>query len=248
MQNSDSRRTLALGLIGGLLGALLITSMPAVTAAVGDPIRVGRINRGFATTVLRSPADQTLRVVNTGGGEALNLRVGQGNRPLTVDSNTRIPKLNADRVDNRHANQLVRAAYALEPETITDNGAAASVEITAPTAGLLVLSGSAEVYLHSSAGSRDRVQCSLFVQRGSTTIKRGYHNVTVHEPGTPHTSNDSAICASDAAFGVQPGTYEVGLWFDQIENARISGSAVWAIFVPFDGEGNPPDDLFFFGT
>ena len=59
-----------------------------------------------ASTSLRGNAPQNLRIINTGGdGVALDLRVQAGNAPMLVNSNKIVPRLNADRVDGRHANQ-----------------------------------------------------------------------------------------------------------------------------------------------
>jgi hypothetical protein len=238
MQNPDSRRTLALGLIGGLLGALLITSMPAVMAAVGDPIRIGNTNTGTAPTILRGDADPSLRIVNPSGDPALELRVGQGNRPLRVDSNKRIPKLNADRLDGRNANQMLRVAEDRVSLTPDDNGPAATATITAPTDGFLVMSGSIE--LRGSA--YDEVQCALSVKAQGTTRNYGHHDVVIEDAGGDHTSNGSNVCATDAVTAVPAGTYDVSLTIFWWTNANLEGATVWVIFVPFDGEGNPPDN------
>jgi len=238
MQKADNRHTLAVGLIGGILGALLVASMPAVTAAIGDAVTIGESNRGNATTILRSAADPTLRLVNTSGGTALDLRVGQGNRPLTVDSNKRVPKLNADRVDGRNANQLLRVARGVDGNPPDQDGAAATATITAPTDGYLVMSGSIEV----SGNSRDAVLCSLAVQRGTGTSWQGHHEVIVHNPGDGHTSNARNVCSTDAVRQVPRGTYDVSIWIDFRVTASLKGATVWVMFVPFDGEGNLPEN------
>ena len=87
--------------------------MPAVTAAVGET------SKGNMTTILRS-------------GAAPTLRVGRGNRTLTVDSNKRVPQPNADRVDGRNANQLPRVADDRHSHPPDHNGGAAPATITVP--------------------------------------------------------------------------------------------------------------------
>jgi hypothetical protein len=94
-------------LAGILAGALLMTA-PAVSAAVGDLLGLGEVNRADRTTVLRGVAPASLKVVNTDpAGTTLDLRVRAGNPPLKVNSNARVPRLNADLLDGKHASYFL---------------------------------------------------------------------------------------------------------------------------------------------
>lgn len=96
-------------LLGAVVAALVIASFPAAAATVGDALRLGEANRIDARTTLSGAAPANLRVINTqAGGVALELRVPAGSAPLKVNSNARVPSLNADLLDGRHA-----AAFAL---------------------------------------------------------------------------------------------------------------------------------------
>jgi hypothetical protein len=133
---------------------------------------------------------------------------------------------------------MLRTAYEEYQFAITENGAAVTATITAPTDGFLVMSGSA----HIKGTTKDSVQCSIAVKRGLHTTWRGHHYVTVHDPGGSHTSNQQGVCATDAVLEMPAGTFEVSLWFESLTTAQAKNSVIWVIFVPFDGEGNPPVD------
>lgn len=75
--------------------ALAVVGMDAATyAGTGDSLLLGKFN---------NKTNRTTHIHNTGNGPALSLHA-RGNRPaLAVDSNRKINRLNADRVDGKHA-------------------------------------------------------------------------------------------------------------------------------------------------
>ncbi len=83
--------TLAGNVAGGVLK--VSNSSTATTATA-----VGAANK---STV--SPA---VKATNSGGGPALGLSVGSGKAPMTVNSNTKVANLNADRIDDREASSF----------------------------------------------------------------------------------------------------------------------------------------------
>ena len=76
--------------IAAVLGGLVVTAFAAIAAA-GDPVVVGEVNISDARTRLTGKNDASiLQVVN------------RGTAP------TRVPQLNADRLDGRHASSFLR--------------------------------------------------------------------------------------------------------------------------------------------
>jgi len=92
-------------LAGGVVAALLVTAVPAASAAVSDALRLGTVNfsRGRTTTLVGRGDSAVLKIVNRGGGTALNLRVADDVPPLRVNSTSRVRRLNADLLDGEHA-------------------------------------------------------------------------------------------------------------------------------------------------
>lgn len=86
-------RTLAV-----LLAALLVVAGLDLVAyaANGRPLLLGHRNAETRSATLR----------NTGHGPALRIRTRAGSPPLAVSSGTRVPRLNADRVDGYEASRL----------------------------------------------------------------------------------------------------------------------------------------------
>jgi hypothetical protein len=80
-------------------GMLQVTNNATATTATG----VGVTNK---STV--SPA---VRATNTGGGPALGLAVASGKAPMTVNSDAKVAKLNADRIDDREASSFANATH-----------------------------------------------------------------------------------------------------------------------------------------
>jgi hypothetical protein len=93
---------------------LFAFSSTAFAAVQGDPLLLGITNRiNILTTVTGSVASATFRVINsstapdasgirvhnTGGGPALDLRVLNGKAPMVVSSNGKVNNLNVDMVD-----------------------------------------------------------------------------------------------------------------------------------------------------
>ncbi len=147
-----------MGMATGVLAALVVAGVPVVAATVdgpgtqamlnpGDPLQAGRVNEIDKTTWIRGAApNANLRLVNEAPGPALRLTTQPGSAPLAVDSKVRVPLLNADRVDNRHASELIRVAHAATCCAPDENGPILSVSITAPRPGFLVISGGVDAF------------------------------------------------------------------------------------------------------
>lgn len=98
-------RAAALAVGAVVISAVVLGGATTALAAVpGDPLKLGRINAIDRATKLVGKAKSPRLVIQNGGpGVALRLLVEPGNPPMQVNSTARIPNLNADRVDGRHA-------------------------------------------------------------------------------------------------------------------------------------------------
>ena len=189
-----------------------------------------------------------MQIVNGGSGTAWDLRVRPGSPPLVVNRAQRVPRLNADRVDGKHAsdlldkatydeagdgkvdaasdadlatnaglldgnlasaflpaegtaadsdlvdgkhaNQLIRAAFGSTNSATEANGDAATTTITAPAAGVLVMSGSIEGFASGSVGFFSR---RLTV--GGTVVPGTERDSVVHDEENRSTDGPQNVAA-----------------------------------------------------
>ena len=103
--------TLAVGIVGGMLGASLVGG--AAYAVNGGYLKIGTANSGTKTTSLANSA-----------GTPLSLTAKSGTAPLKVNSGIKVGNLNADRLDN-----LDSTAFALAGGKIAYVGTTASQAI-----------------------------------------------------------------------------------------------------------------------
>src|SRR5215213_3958795 len=94
------------GIVLGALTAILVLLAATAVAGtgVGGIFNLGQDNTVNKTTQLRNTAvfaGPQLRIKNTAGGAAADLQVNAGTAPLTVNSTTKVPNLNADQLDGR---------------------------------------------------------------------------------------------------------------------------------------------------
>jgi len=228
-------------LAGGLIAALVVSALPAIAqvaetnAVPGSNFKLGQTNIVNANTALRGNSGTNLVLRNTGNGVPLNLLTnGNGKPPMAVDSRKVVKNLNADRLDFRHANELIRADFDSTQDAPNPDGAAVTATITAPKPGMLVMGGSVE----ATSNSFDDYRCELRVN-GSFVTGTGRNSV-VHNAGGDHTNNGQENCSTDGGQVVGPGTYSVALHTLNRSFASFDGASVWVIWVPFDGNGNVP--------
>jgi hypothetical protein len=97
------------GLVGAVVAAVVLLAFPAA-GAVGSGLILGQGNSADAVTSLSGAATANLRITNSqAGAPALDLRVVSGSAPLKVNSTTRVPNLNADRLDGKHGGAYLLA-------------------------------------------------------------------------------------------------------------------------------------------
>lgn len=234
MLGSGTNRAFLAGLAGGILGALLLATVPMVSAAVGEAVNLGEVNKANAITSIRGTSDVTLRLNNQqADAPALDLRVTDGSAPFKVNSSAKVAHLNADKLDGRSANGLVRVAHASTDEHTQEDGIVTSASINAPTRGLLVINASAYV----AADEWTAVACRLGITSGGLVDTSGWREVVLESQDN---SYDRDTCITSAVVPVDSGVHSVGLEIFGLVPAEVRAADIWALFVPFDGTGSIP--------
>lgn len=93
----------------GTAAAVIAVTGAASGSGVGAVFNLGKTNKVNATSSLTgSTKHSMLAVTNSGSGAALNLHVGRGKAPLSVNSSTRVANLNASLLGGLAASQFVQ--------------------------------------------------------------------------------------------------------------------------------------------
>ena len=230
------------GLAGVVAGALFVTAGPAVAGSVGDPFRLGEPNTVNAQSKLRgSVGSSNLLITNTGAGVPLDLRTkGNGEPPLIVDSKKRVVRLNADRLDTRHAHELIRVAgdfsTSLPDPPIVDQDLLTTT-IEAPKAGILVMNGSLDSRAFGDAN--DPFNCEFNVD--GSYVQGSFRSVKPAQSGTDDLA-DEEDCATTGWLVVDAGEYEVSFTVSGASDPQVSfqEGSMWVMWIGFDGEGKKP--------
>jgi hypothetical protein len=103
-----------------VLALVLGVATMALAAVPGDPFRLGKVNSiDRLSTLVGTATSPILKVENKGTGTALHLKVQDGKPPLAVTSKGRVPRLNSDMVDGKHAGAfLPKGATAADSEKL----------------------------------------------------------------------------------------------------------------------------------
>ncbi len=128
-----------------------------------------------------------------------------GNDPATD------PSVNADEVDGYHANELVRFVGAHVDDDALDgvSGVAATVDITAPRGGYLVISASSDVYNNNGV---DGLWCEIEVNESE--IDSSTRSIEVSDAD----NNGEENCSTDAYYTtVLGGDYTVDFAFTSVD-------------------------------
>ncbi len=141
---------------------------------------------------------------------------------------------NAETLDGFSANQLLRVAFGSTDNAPEFNGNVVPGTITAPQAGWLILSGS----INGTGSSLDTYQCHLTVDGGE--VAGTERQSQVDDAGGDHTENRSENCSTTGVHHVTAGTHTFALTISQWDTVFFAKASVWALFVPFDGNGNTP--------
>lgn len=250
MGNSESR--LAQTMIGAVLGALIVSVLPALAAQVGDPLALGQVNKLDERTDLKGKAKgANLQIKNTGNASALTAKADrQAIKAKATDGPVGI-NVKADRVgvkirvDDGFApikvNKGAGTATNLSADLLDgrngdelvraahadgSSGVAGFVAFTLPTDGVVLFGGSAEVGFTSIAGT---ARCYLDVD--STPI--GETEREVHVSSTHPTD----ICSISGALELEAGTYQIRMVAVHSVSGFEGDTDLWLLFVPFGAAG-----------
>lgn len=107
-----------------VLALLFGVATMALAAVPGDPFKLGQANRidDALTTLIGSREGAMLKVDNDStapNARALDLRVEPGKSPMTVNSGTKVPNLNADRLDGLDSTELGTLDVTVRSTTFT---------------------------------------------------------------------------------------------------------------------------------
>ena len=226
----------------GLALVLALVFGVATTAlagtGVGARFDLGSTNTVSAVTrLVGSVAGPSLQVDNNSANAnatALDLQVEAGKAPMKVNSATKVANLNADTVDGKHADQLVRVASFTGPSALAAgaNGTVATTTINAPAPGFLVIDASSDVLNSFQA---DVYECSVQVDNATAPGSRRSMALSATQPGVNFEEN----CATNAVVPVSAGTHTVDLEATLVSAPRTNwkDTALSAIYIPFDGSG-----------
>lgn len=231
---------------------LLLFSTGIVVGAAGAPLILGQLNgSGSSTTTVRSTnSNVTLKVDNTGSGRALEvtddeavpLRVvaPSGKPPFTVNSGTKVNKLNADRVDGKSANGIVRAAFQQELSSVVIGGSAATVvstTLTLPGPGYVLVSGSATPYTFDSDCG---CEVAFAVSDGSTTSLYQRAQIGTNANATAIANVQVQYLFSYSSGGTKTFDLRALNFQTGLGDANLTYRSISALFVPFGSGGSSP--------
>jgi hypothetical protein len=220
--------------------ALFVALGGAGIAANGGPLLLGRINGATVETMLVAPiGTPAFRVQNTNAGPnatALNLIVAAGKPPMKVNSAGLVQLLNADRLDGRHANEVLRVARAGLDESGTGLVPTDKVTVTlnVPSTGFVLVTGTTNVvttdstcnpcYLHQRLRDPD----GNFSLINFTSVGNGTLNIT------------RSIATNTWVFPVTgPGSRTFGLQAAATDpDVGLENATITALFVPFGPTGD----------
>jgi hypothetical protein len=226
---------------GVVLGAVVSTVVLMAASAmagtgIGAVFNLGQTNQVNATSTLRGSSGKTLQVTNTGTGSGVGITVGAGKAPIKVNAGAgKATYLNADRVDGKHSNQLVRAARmvtgATTVITTSDVTYGTALSITAPAAGFVLVNADVTI-----------------TRSGCTTQCVAWARVRHIQTGSTSTYSETSLYAETFA-EVSPSyvfPVSAGVNTFDIRLARFAGDGTlygwWgqmnALYVPFGSTGS----------
>jgi hypothetical protein len=218
-----------------LVGALLVAAIPAM-GAVGDPVILGKANTANAKTTVMGTTDGgvVFQVRNKGKGPAARFVTDAGQPPFRVTSPEKVPHLTADRVDDRHAAEIIRMTDNTTANAPDKNGNIISATIQVPKPGYLLTYGSVEAF----GNAWDYYWCRIKV--GANVVTHSRRDSTVHYEGVGHTDNREEDCAATGAIQVGTGPHTVHLNVGDVQTVVFGRASVWALYIPFDYSGAAP--------
>ena len=227
--------------MGGL--ALFIVLSGVGYAATGGNLILGQPNTATSQTGLTSSnAGKALQITqqSTGtGATALGLNVPAGKTPFTVNSGTKVARLNADKLDGLDASGLGRIALASNESLFgfTSTDTLATATITVPQAGFVRLDGSVVAY--DGFAQTYCTHCAAYVRvRDDASSSESPMSFAEIGAGTHSSATTIPIHWS---FAASAGTHSYSLRTAQyaVSGGPLSyyNPVLIAQFVPFGGSG-----------
>lgn len=268
MANRSSRAgSFVYGLAGVLVGAMLITALPA-GGATGDNMVLGADNSANQATKLVSTGYTSLKLRNNAANPPLMLVAAPGTPPLGVNSNTKVANLNADLLDGWSAENLAskkhdhdgrysRRVHEHDTRYININETAAdSALLNGYAADDLIRADYDATYnLDDGNGAAETVtieapRSGLLIMSGAIEAganERDVLSCKLRVDGSYVSGSTSAFtvdqghfdsCATVGAKPVGAGSHDVTLDISGWHSAFLQNASLWVIFVPFDGGGS----------
>ena len=138
------------------------------------------------------------------------------------------------------AHQLVRVAHAETnnvDEAIFGGGFTAdalTVTVNAPQDGFLIMGAAIDGF----GSAFDAYGCALDVD--DTFVAGTLMGSEVHQAGGDHTINGEENCSTTGVQPVAAGSHTVDFRINGRNSVSLSRATLWAMFVPFDGQGLRP--------
>jgi len=175
--------TIGLAVTLALMFGVVTTALAAVP---GDPFKLGRTNTiDHMSTLVGSASGALLKVDNNGSGPALDLKVEEGEAPMTVDSTIKVNDLNADKVDGKDSTAFVPTqTYEVRESRQGQGGGQLEDRIANCDQGDIILSG----------GFATGVEDNVFTSSALATDPPGWF-VGAQDNGNASTIAAEANCA-----------------------------------------------------
>jgi hypothetical protein len=231
-----------------MVAVVLGVGTTALAAVPGDPFKLGQANAiNTLSRLVGTTNTPLLRIDNNSAGAsatALDLQVERGKAPMKVNSAARVANLNADRVDGKHANQLIRVASFAGPSPLPNgtDGTVATTNITAPAPGFLVIDAGSDLF---NPIQFDVVRCGIEVDNATAPGSERFM-----ELNAPQSVNQEEDCSTNTVVPVSAGQHKIDLQASLVDspNTIWEDTALSAIYVPFGGAGAPPSSAAVFAA
>jgi hypothetical protein len=153
---------------------------------------------------------------------------GAGNKPgMKITSQKRIRRLNADRVDDRDASQLLPVSAQCSNDNPPPGPTwTCTAWIRVPHAGMLLMNGSAAATYSGPANRHNEHYC-VFKLDGDY-LRASWRDFTVGWEAM----DEDAVCASNAWRGVAAGNHKVEFEFGALGPADLGETSMWALWIP----------------
>lgn len=140
--------------------------------------------------------------------------------------------LNADKVDNKSAEELLRVAFQKHNDSnIGADGTAATTTINAPAPGFLVIDASSNVF--NNQQNDELVQCLIEVDNRVDDPSRRFMQLSKD-------INEEEDCSTNTVVPVDKGNHTIDLEaLDVGTGTNFDQTTLSAMYVPFDGQGAP---------